>query len=90
MGGQEEGTPLALGLRQTHRFAAPELLAIDERLIRVLHQKAPWDIAHLCVTLEQRSIEPIGAPQGFNARISVWEKSLPMKSKGSSERFARA
>ncbi|CDX22733.1 conserved hypothetical protein [Mesorhizobium sp. ORS 3324] len=126
---EEDGTPLALGLRKDHRFAAPELLTVecanifwkkvqrgelsreeaklaanllersdielfgmrgllakatelatdighpaydcmyiclamnrnwrfvtaDERLTRVLNQKAPREIANLCVTLEQLS-----------------------------------
>jgi len=126
---EEDGTPLALGLRQGHRFAAPELLTVecanifwkkvqraelsreeaklaanllersdielfsmrgllakatelatdighpaydcmyiclamsrnwrfvtaDERLTRVLDQKAPREIANLCVTLERLS-----------------------------------
>ena len=126
---EEDGTPLALGLRHAHRFAAPELLTVecanilwkkvqrgelsreeailaasllersdvelfgmrgllakttelateighpaydcmyiclatsrnwrfvtaDERLIRVLHKKAPREITDLCVTLEQLS-----------------------------------
>ncbi|TIT86928.1 MAG: type II toxin-antitoxin system VapC family toxin [Mesorhizobium sp.] len=104
---EEDGTPLALGLRHGHRFAAPELLTVecanifwkkvqrgelsreeaklaanllersdiaydcmyiclamsrnwrfvtaDERLTRVLNQKAPREIANLCVTLDQLS-----------------------------------
>jgi predicted nucleic acid-binding protein len=128
---EEEGTSLALGLRQSHRFAAPELLTVecanvlwkkvqrnelaraeanlaanllersdielfgmrglltkatelavdlghpaydclyiclamsrnwrfvtaDKRLIQVVNQKAPREIAHLCVTMEQISSE---------------------------------
>ncbi|RFB76636.1 type II toxin-antitoxin system VapC family toxin [Methylovirgula sp. 4M-Z18] len=129
---EEDSTPLALGLRQDHRFAAPELLTVecanilwkkvqrgelsreeaklaanllersdielfgmrgllakatelatdighpaydcmyiclamsrnwrfvtaDERLIRVLNQKASREIANLCVTLEQLTSGP--------------------------------